>query len=328
MKFKWMKKTVLVTLSLVTLGATANGITASASSYNIQMNDNAKTAKAAYAFDMNDGHVFYRKNAYKRMPVASTAKLMTLYLAIQKAQSTRNGWNQKITMPNNLARMSQNRSLGSYKLTAGKQYTVYNLYRATVIASSNSAAIALGQWVAGSNTNFIKKMNHQARDWGLGRQATFVSASGLENSDLYGYGVRYGGYYAYNKVSAKALGIIASNVLKIYPDVVNTSKLYRAKQNGQWMHNTNELLKGGLRYYPELHVDGLKTGYTPLAGNTLVSTSQLPGKDRVIIVTLNDRFSAYSQSKMYKAIYKYSPYFNQTDTNRQRTSDRTPAMAQ
>ncbi|UQS84861.1 serine hydrolase [Apilactobacillus apisilvae] len=324
MNFKWIKRAVLVTLSLVTLGTTMGGISANASAYTDQMSDNTKTAKAAYALDMNDGHVFYRKNAYKRFPVASTAKLMTLYLAIQKAQNTRNGWNQKITMPSNLASMSHNGSLGSYKFVAGKQYSVRNLYRATVIASSNSAAIALGQWVAGSNTNFINQMNRQARDWGIGRQATFVSASGLENSDLYMYGIKYGGYYSYNKVSAKALGVIASNVLKLYPDIVNTSKIYKTKQNGQWMNNTNELLPGGLRYYPELKVDGLKTGYTPLAGNCLVSTSHLSGKDRVIIVTLNDRFSAYSQSKMYKAIYKYSPYFNQSVRD---SDNATPAVA-
>lgn len=131
----------------------------------------------------------------------------------------------------------------------------------------------------------------------------------LENSDLYPYYIRYGSHYDYNRVSSKSLGVIASHLLKLYPAIVNDAKMYRYHQSGQTLRNANELLAGGLGYDVALHMDGLKTGYTPFAGNCLVSTSQLPNKNRVIIVSLHDKFNAYGQYRMYKMIYKTFPEF-------------------
>lgn len=304
---KQVRNAMMVLIAVVIFISSVASVSASAD-YNSQMAKYNKHSSATYVMNMDTNQVYYQKNADTKRAVASTAKLMTLYLAVQKAQNT-NGWNQKVKISKSLAKMSRNKSLGSYVLKANHSYTVRNLYRATLIASSNSAAIALGQWVSGTNNNFIRLMNEQAQAFGIESEARFVSASGLENYDLYPYYIRYGGRYDYNRVSAKALAVIASQLLKLYPAIVNDAKYYRYYQSGQTMHNTNELLQGGLRYVPSIFVDGLKTGYTPLAGNCLVSTSQLPGKNRVIIVTLNDRYEAYDQSRMYKLIYQTFPEF-------------------
>ncbi len=303
-----VKNMMVAFLAIFMLGSSFVTVSASAntnSSYTKAMNKYNKTSSATYAINMDTNQVYYQKNATSKRAVASTAKIMTLYLAIQKAQTTKNGWNQKVKISRSLANMSRHHSLGSYVLKANKQYTVRNLYKASLIASSNSATIALGQWVSGTNNKFIKKMNAQVKAWGISSQARFVSSSGLENSDLYPYYIRYGSRYDYNRVSAKALAVIAANLLRLYPAIVNDAKLYRYHQSGQTLKNANELLAGNAA----LHVDGLKTGYTPLAGNCLVSTSQLPNKNRVIIVSLHDRFNAYDQSRMYKMIYKTFPEF-------------------
>ncbi|KPN80502.1 D-alanyl-D-alanine carboxypeptidase [Apilactobacillus kunkeei] len=307
-----IKNMMVAFLAIFMLGSSFVTVSASASAnskYTKAMDKYNKTSSATYVMNMDTNHVYYQKHATSKRAVASTAKIMTLYLAIQKAQTTKNGWNQKVKISPSLARMSKNHSLGSYVLKANKKYTVRNLYKASLIASSNSATIALGQWVSGTNNKFIKKMNSQVKAWGIASQARFVSSSGLENSDLYPYYIRYGSHYDYNRVSAKALAVIASHLLKLYPAIVNDAKMYRYHQSGQTLKNANELLAGGLRYDAALHVDGLKTGYTPLAGNCLVSTSQLPNKNRVIIVSLHDRFNAYDQSRMYKMIYKTFPEF-------------------
>ncbi|UQS86283.1 serine hydrolase [Nicoliella spurrieriana] len=270
-----------------------------------------KHAAAAMAIDATNGQVIYAKNANKKMKVASIAKLMTLYLVVRKAQET-NGWNQVVDTSNaGLRSMSYNNNIGGgFKFVAGRKYTVRQLYRATLIESSNNAAIALGQWVAGSNGNFIDMMNKQAQAWDL--NATFNSASGLENNDLVHYGYKYtGGATAGNMVSAKALAVIAQHLLTYYPQVVNDAKLGTAKVAGQNLYNYNNLLKGRTFYDPKLYVDGLKTGYTPAAGLCFVGTGQLPGKHRIITVTINDPYEFSDQRDLMRYIYKNSSIYNE-----------------
>ncbi|UQS84925.1 serine hydrolase [Apilactobacillus apisilvae] len=259
-------------------------------------------ARAAAAMDLNNHKFLYTKNASKRYAIASTTKLMTLYLAINKVQHEHNGWNQRVKISNNLSRMSKSSDLGNVRLVAGRKYTVKTLYRASLIASSNASAITLGKWVSGSNNKFIHLMNYQAKQWHLQNQAHFVSASGLENNDLYRYGIRYGKYRDYNRVSARAITNIAAKLLDLYPNIVNDAKHRIAYMGSQKMKNENELLKGGYSYDHALHVDGLKTGYTPLAGYCLVSTSKLHNRDRIIVTTLHDNSGSRDQAKMIKSI--------------------------
>ncbi|MHA8263309.1 D-alanyl-D-alanine carboxypeptidase family protein [Lactobacillaceae bacterium Melli_B3] len=277
---------------------------------NYKMNN----AKAAIALDANSGKIVYAKNINKRMKVASTAKLMTLYLVLRKAQET-NGWNQTVDTSNaGLRSMSYNNNIGGgFKFKAGHRYTVKQLYQATLIQSSNNAAIALGQWVAGSNGQFIDMMNAQAKAWGM--KSTFNSASGLENNDLVYYGYKYsGGAMAGNMVSAKDLAVIAQHVLSYYPEIVDDAQLGSAKVDGQKLYNYNNLLPGRPFYASDIYVDGLKTGYTPAAGLCFVGTSQLPDKDRLITVTLNDPYEFSDQRDLMRYIYKNSSIFNDDES--------------
>lgn len=271
-------------------------------SHIIYANNLHNHAKAVAAMDLNKDKFIYTKNANKRYAIASTTKLMTLYLTINKVKHEHDGWNHRVKISSNLSKMSRSADLGNIRLVAGRKYTVRTLYRASLIASSNPSAITLGKWVAGSNYRFINMMNDQSKKWHINRQAHFVSSSGLENNDLYRYGIRYGKYNDYNRVSAKAITIVASHLLKLYPNIIKDSKNRVAYMGHQRMKNENELLKGGYNYHKDLNVDGLKTGYTPLAGYCLVSTSKLPNHDHLILTTLDDKHGSADQAKMIQNI--------------------------
>ncbi|KRM69846.1 D-alanyl-D-alanine carboxypeptidase [Apilactobacillus ozensis DSM 23829 = JCM 17196] len=268
-----------------------------------------KKAKASVALDVDKNTFVYDKNGSKNMRIASVAKLMTLYLVIQKAQNTDNGWNQVVnTSSASLRRMGQNPAVGGFKFVKGHNYTVKQLYQAALIQSSNNATIALGEWVAGSNKAFINMMNSQAKAWNL--NATFVSSSGLENHDLssYGYWVK-GKYRDGNMVSARSVAIIASHVLKEYPRIVDDSSKVKANVAGQTVRNVNRMLPGKTYYKKSLYVDGLKTGYTPDAGLCFVATGQQPGKDRLVTVVLNDNDEFSETKSLMKHIYATSELF-------------------
>ncbi|WKN29005.1 serine hydrolase [Apilactobacillus kunkeei] len=265
--------------------------------------DKMKNASAAVALDSTKNKFVYSQNGDKKIKVASLAKLMTLYLTIQKAEKT-HGWNQVVDTSNKgLKKLGADLELGGFKFKNGHKYTVRDLYEAALVQSSNNSAIALGQWVAGSNVKFIKMMNKQAKAWHL--DANFVSSSGLENSDLSKFGyAQVGGKDDANMISAKSIAIIADHVISIYPKVIDDAKQVYEKVDGQTLFNENSLLPGRPFYDASLHVDGLKTGYTVAAGLCLVATAQQPGKDRIITVVINDYAEFTDTAKLIKFVNK------------------------
>ncbi|KRL46837.1 D-alanyl-D-alanine carboxypeptidase [Levilactobacillus spicheri DSM 15429] len=263
-----------------------------------------KYAKGAVAMDAKTGKVVWSKNANTARAIASTSKLMTLYLTLKKVNSSSGSWNDVVsTSSKGLRAMGNNASVGGFKFKSGHKYTVKELYYAAYLDSSNNAAIALGRWVAGSNAKFIKQMNAQAKAWKLGH-ASFVSASGLENSDLKAYGYSYGSANA-NKVSPKDLALIARHLITDYPRVLTDGKIGSKTVDGQLCYNYNNLLKGRKYYQASLNVDGLKTGYTPLAGYCFVGTGQKSGKHRVITVVLHDENEFTETRSLMNHAYTY-----------------------
>ncbi|MTV82485.1 serine hydrolase [Secundilactobacillus folii] len=263
-------------------------------------------AKAAVALDAKTDKVVWSKNANTPRAIASISKLMTLYLVEQKVSNTSATWNSKVkTSYAGLKRMGASSVYGGFKFTK-KTYTVKQLYQAALIESSNNAAIALGQWVAGGSTpsankRFIKSMNTQAKKWHLGR-AKFVSANGMEQSALRSYGYYIGGANA-NMVSAKDVALIAKHLITDYPAVLTDASRPTLRVSGQECYNYNYLLPGRRYYDASLHVDGLKTGYTGLAGYCFVGTGQKPGHDRLITVVLHDENEFTETRSLMRYVY-------------------------
>lgn len=250
-----------------------------------------KYAKAAVAMNASTSKVLWSKSADTPRAIASVSKLMTLYLVEQKVADTSATWNSKVTTTySGLKTMGSSSVYGGFKFTKSS-YTVQQLYQAALIESSNNAAIALGQWVAGGSTpsynaKFIKLMNAQAKKWNLGK-ATFVSANGMEQSALRGYGYSVSGGNA-NMVSAKDVALIAKYLITDYPAVLTDASKGSMTVSGQLCYNYNNLLPGRKYYQASLNVDGLKTGYTDLAGYCFVGTGKKSGHDRLITVVLHD----------------------------------------
>ncbi|KRM00856.1 D-alanyl-D-alanine carboxypeptidase family protein [Lentilactobacillus farraginis] len=261
-------------------------------------------AKEIYVMDAKSGQMLYQKDGNQKRPIASLSKLMTLYLTKKAIDQHQISWNQKVPVSKSLIKMSKSYALGSFKIKKSKQYTVKQLYQAALIASSNSAAIALGELVAnGNNTKFIDMMNRQAKKWQL--DAHFVSSSGLDNTDLSKYGLQVPGTgkKAQNMVSAKAISTVAAKVLGEFPAITKWSSKPSMKIDGQVLVNSNRLLKGDVYYKKSEHVDGLKTGFTETAG--LCLTVSFWHKGRHLIATIIDSNTIFSSmERLVRSIEK------------------------
>jgi len=253
-------------------------------------------ARAAYVMDANSGQVLYQQNADKRYPIASLSKLLTVYLTVKAINEGKLSWDEEVTMPQNLIKLSHSYAYSSLRMKSGEKFTVRQLVAAAMIASSNSAATELGEVVAGSNAKFVALMNQQSEDWGL--EANFISSSGLDNSDLKDFDLVLPdtGKDEQNLVSAKAITKVAQQLLKTDPQITDIASKTEASINGTKIYNENSCLPGKSQYKKESGIDGLKTGYTENAKLCFTATYTVNGQRMVATILGGDTtFSAMNK---------------------------------
>jgi len=217
-------------------------------------------AAAAILYDVDANQVLYQHNAHERRAPASTTKIATAMVVLQRA-----ALEQAVTVGSEVE--VEGMRIG---LAAGDQATVEKLLYALLMNSGNDAAMALAMAVGGTHAQFTLWMNE------------LVAGMGLENTHFVNpYGWDAEGHYS----SAYDLVMLARAALEnpIFADIVATSQ---TSFDGWTFTSTNELLG----VYPG--VDGVKTGTTDEAGQCLVA-SATRGGHRVILVVMgaDDRYA-------------------------------------
>ncbi|SDK29137.1 D-alanyl-D-alanine carboxypeptidase family protein [Sediminibacillus albus] len=266
-------------------------------------------AESALLINADNQQLLYEKNINRSLPVASMSKMMTEYLVLEAINNGNLTWEQQIPISDYASAISNTPGFSSILLKKELTYTVEELFHATAIHSANGAAIALAEAVAGSEKEFVQLMNQTAERIGL-EKSTFVNSTGLSNSDL--------GSYSYanlpspdNMMSVKDVASLALELLNTYPEILHISSMpsqtvTHGSQDAITYYNTNSML-------PEMNeenisysgVDGLKTGYTDVAGYCFTGTVQQGGTRYVSVImgagTENARFS--DTKKLYDAAF-------------------------
>lgn len=212
-------------------------------------------SSAEIAMELSTGTVLEEYNADKRLPMASTTKIMTAIIIIEE-----NDLNDVITVPNEAAGVEGS----SIYLKKGEQIDVKDLLYGLMLRSGNDSAAALAIYNSGSIEEFVKKMNKRAEELGA-VNTNFANPSGLPNSDHY--------------TTARDLCKIARYAMQneTFRKIVGTAS-YKGKYKS--FVNKNKML------YNYDGANGVKTGYTVKAGRCLVSSAEREGMD-VICVVLN-----------------------------------------
>lgn len=218
-------------------------------------------AVTAVVLDGTTGKVLYAKNPDLKIPPASTVKLITAMVVLDKLNPS-----QKIVISKTAA---ETPSVSPY-LYEGEVYTVRDLLYLSLMKSSNQAAVALAEAVAGSEEAFAILMNKKALELNL-KNSYFVSASGLPHPGQY--------------TTAYELAIVMYEALK-YPlikEIINTPVKIITSQNNRILviKNTNKLLED--EEIKDMVLGG-KTGFTRASRHCLVNAVKL--KDRLLIVSL------------------------------------------
>lgn len=219
------------------------------------------SATSILSIDLESQSVLFEKNSNAKVPTASLTKLMTAALILEE-----NHPDNQVTVSGNAAS-----TLGStMNLRSGEVITVRDLLYGLLINSANDAAVALAEFNAGSESEFVAKMNDKAKRLGM-ESTNYANATGLDSS--------------IGHSSARDLALLSSHLAKD-PNVRAIVKLQSAEIAGHGLENTNDILG-------ELGIKGMKTGKTPAAGECLVTLAESPSGHEVITVILgsSNRFA-------------------------------------
>lgn len=245
-------------------------------------------AEAAFAIDADSGKIFYDQNGSTPLAIASVTKMITTYLVLDAIKQQRTTWDAQVPISDYAAENSTNPELSNVPLSKDQTYSVKDLYDAAIIESGNAAAIALAEFLAGSEHAFVDQMRQLVASWGI-TDAILVNASGLNNYFLGDRRYPDTGEEDENMMSARSVAIVARHLIKDHPEYLETSKVAKTQfapgtDSVVEMENSNSMLPG-LANAKE-GVDGLKTGTTEKAGACFAGTMERDGR-RVITVVLN-----------------------------------------
>ncbi|WP_053017449.1 penicillin-binding protein PBP4 [Staphylococcus haemolyticus] len=219
----------------------------------------------------DQGQILYNYRGNNQVDPASMSKMMTLYLTYEAIENGKLKLNDKVKITNKYATMSNLPNLSSVSLKQGQTYTIEELIKQTTLASSNAAAMILGEKVSGDNNTFTNKMNQQAKSFNM-TNTNFVNPAGAQNSLLDQYAPSKFKKQDFPKSTAKDMNLLMQALIKKYPQILQISKLLRDTQRGNTFKSTNLSLKGQPLYLPG--TDGLKTGTSNKGYNIALTNKQ------------------------------------------------------
>ena len=232
---------------------------------------------SALLMDADTGQILFEKDPRRPVPPASLAKVMTLLIAMDHVKAGRAGLDDPVRVSVEASRMTGSRVY----LHAGEVQSLEQLLKAVAIAGANDAAVAVAEFIAGSESAFVGMMNERAHELGMA-DSRFANAHGLPPAEWEGEA----------KTTALDIAKAARALITFHPEVLEwtRSRIERFRDEPLFnLYNTNDLVGK----YEGL--DGLRTGMIEESGWLLVATARR-GDLRLISVVMEARDEQERQS--------------------------------
>ena len=267
--------TLLLCLMLAALSI-LRGFTASAAEFTPATTaDFDVPCAAAILVDEDSGTVLYEKNADARRPIASITKVMTLLLTFEALEAGKISLDDFVPVSEHAYHMGGSQIW----LEPGEEMTLNDMLKAICISSANDAAVAVAEYIGGSEPAFAEMMNARAAELGM-TNTHFVNACGLDEPE--------------HLSTARDVAAMSREMLLHHTEVRDYCSIWMDTLRGgaTQLVNTNKLLKS------YSGITGLKTGTTGKAGVCISASAERDGL-RLIAVVLGaasgkERFQAAS----------------------------------
>ena len=238
-----------------------------------------ETRYSAFVVDAASGKTLYQDNANAARYPASLTKMMTLYLVFEALDQGRLSKSTLIPVSARAARQEPTR-LG---LKAGQSVDVDTAIRALTVKSANDVAVAVGEFLGGSEAGFAATMTARARQLGM-TDTTFRNASGLPNPE--------------QRTTARDMAVLGMALRSRFPQHYHYFSERDFTYLGRTVRGHNDLL-GRVA-----GVDGIKTGYIRASGYSIV-TSVKSGSRRLVIVVMGANTARARNAQVEAFIAQY-----------------------
>lgn len=269
-----MKKLICVFLAALILSTPAYAVET--------ITDDAIDIKApsAILMEKTSGEVIYEKNAHEKRPPASVTKVMTLLLIVEAIERG------DISLDDTVIASERAASFGGscVYLEEGEKMSVDEMLKCITVVSANDCAVAMSEFLCGSEQAFVQRMNERAAELGL-KDTHFCNCTGLFEDPEH--------YTSAYDLAVMSRALIKHDLIKKYSTIWMDSI-----RNGEFgLSNTNKLV-----YYYD-GCTGLKTGYTDKAMYCLSATAERDGIEYIAVIMHGD--SIESRNNDAKALLNY-----------------------
>lgn len=219
-------------------------------------------AVSAILMEAGSGTVLYEQNADEPLPPASVTKTMTMLLVLEAIDTGKISLDDMVPVSENAASMGGSQVF----LAPGETMSVSDLLKSMIVSSANDAAVALAEYVCGSEEAFVARMNERAKELGC-KNTHFENPTGLDDTATS------------HTMSARDIAIISREVIS-HELVFNYSTLWMDTIRGGafGLTNTNRLI----RFYKG--ATGLKTGSTAKAKFCISATAERGGLTLIAVI--------------------------------------------
>ncbi|HAU86750.1 MAG TPA: D-alanyl-D-alanine carboxypeptidase [Lachnospiraceae bacterium] len=226
---------------------------------------------SAVLIEGSTGSILYEKNKDERRFPASITKIMTLVLIFEALDSGKFTLSDKVTVSEHAASMGGSQVY----LEPNETQTAEDMIKCITIASANDACVAMAEFIAGSETEFVAKMNQKAAELGM-KNTKFMNCCGLDDT------IAEGSHYS----SAYDIALMSRELITKHPEITKYSttwmdSIIHVTKKGETefgLTNTNKLV----RTYTG--ITGLKTGSTSKAKYCLSASANRNNMDLIAVV--------------------------------------------
>lgn len=216
---------------------------------------------SAILMEAETGKILYEKQPDVPLAMASITKLMTLYIAMEEIE------NGTLSKEDLVVGSKAAKEVGGSTifLEIGEKMTVDDILKGICVNSGNDAAVALAEKIAGSESEFVGRMNAKAQELGL-TNTNYVNASGMDVD----------GHHS----TARDIAVLSRAILNRFPQLLEYTSIWSDSLRGgrTMLANTNQLLKS------YQYTTGLKTGTTDNAGYCISATANKDGMQLIAVI--------------------------------------------
>ena len=230
-------------------------------------------APVAFMEDLSTGAVLFEKDADRRMPPASMAKMMTVYVAFDMIRRGDLKLDQEFEVrPETWRRWHGPQAGSTMFLSTGEKVSVANLLYGIVVLSGNDACVVLAEGISGTEEAFVQRMNEAAKRLGL-TNSQFGTSNGWPDE-----GRTY--------VTARDLAKLAAATIEDHPKLYKQFYSRRDFTWGKTLGSGADITQANRD--PLLGrvagADGLKTGHTEEAGYGFTGSAEQNGRRLVMVL--------------------------------------------